>query len=173
MVYNESLDTYLDYFSSNPPKLLEELERETFQKVLQPIMLSGSYQGRFLSLISKLVQPKKILEIGTYTGYSTLCLAEGIAANGKIHTIDINEELEVIQRKYFNKSGFGENIIQHIGDAIEIIPKLKERFDLVFIDADKPNYPQYLKLVVPVLNKGGVILSDNVLWHGKVLDLQA
>lgn len=172
MIHSEALDDYLEEHSSSPSKLLEELERETFQKVLQPIMLSGAYQGMFLSIISKLVQPKHVLEIGTYTGYATLCLLEGLDSEGKIDTIDINEELYSIQRKYFDKSGRGHQIHQHTGNALTIIPELKRKFDLVFIDADKPNYPKYLDLIVDLLNPGGIILSDNVLWHGKVLDPQ-
>jgi len=169
VIHSEQLDDYLEAHSSSTSQLLNELERETFQKVLQPIMLSGAYQGKFLSIISKLVQPKSILEIGTYTGYATLCLLEGLKETGIIHTIDLNEELEGIQRKYFNKSVKGDQIVQHIGDAIEIIPELNMKFDLIFLDADKPNYPRYLDLIVDKLNPGGVLLSDNVLWHGKVL----
>lgn len=170
MINSEALDDYLEVHSSSTSKLLDELERETFQKVLQPIMLSGAYQGKFLSIISKLLQPTSILEIGTYTGYATLCLLEGLAQNGVIHTIDINEELEPIQSKYFKKSGRGHQIIQHVGNALDILPRLNMTFDMVFIDADKPNYPNYLDLILGRVNKGGVILSDNVLWHGKVLD---
>jgi len=132
-------------------------------------MLSGHYQGRVLSMISKLANPKTVLEIGTYTGYSTLCLAEGLQAGGVIHTIDINEELVDFQRKYFDKSEYGYQIIQHLGDAIDIIPKLNDTFDLIFIDADKPNYPNYFNLVIDKLNIGGIIISDNVLWSGKVI----
>jgi caffeoyl-CoA O-methyltransferase len=170
VINSDALDDYLENHSSSPSALLNELERETFQKVLQPIMLSGAYQGRFLSLISKLVHPSSVLEIGTYTGYATLCLLEGLKDDGIIHTIDVNEELVAIQRKYFDKSGRGTQIIQHLGNALEIIPGLNSSFDLVFIDADKPNYPNYLELVIGMLNPGGVILSDNVLWHGKVLN---
>lgn len=170
MINSEELDHYLEAHSSAPAPLLDQLERETFQKVLQPIMLSGAYQGKFLSIISKLLRPRSILEIGTYTGYATLCLLEGLAEDGTLHTIDINEELEWIQKKYFYKSGKGDQIVQHIGHALDLIPKLNTTFDLVFIDADKPNYPKYLELIIGKLNKGGVLLSDNVLWHGKVLN---
>ncbi len=166
----EKIDDYIVSHSENEPELLEQLTRETYQKVLQPIMLSGPYQGRVLSMISKLVQPQSVLEIGTFTGYSTLCLAEGLANNGTITTIDINEELEDFQRKYFDASGYGEQITQHIGNALDIIPKLDVMFDLVFIDADKPNYSNYFNLVIDKLNSGGIILSDNVLWHGKVIE---
>jgi len=170
VIHSEALDDYLEKHASAPSKLLDALERETYQKVLQPIMLSGSYQGKFLSILSKILQPKSILEIGTYTGYATLCLLEGLSKNGRLHTIDVNEELCSLQRKYFDKSGRGHQIIQHTGHALNIIPGLDQQFDLVFIDADKPNYPKYLDLIVGKLTKGGIILSDNVLWHGKVLN---
>ncbi|MFP4845271.1 O-methyltransferase [Winogradskyella sp. PE311] len=166
----EKLDNYIVDHSEQEPKLLQELTRETYQKVLQPIMLSGPYQGRVLSMISKLIQPKSILELGTFTGYSTLCLAEGLYKDGEINTIDINEELIDFQRKYFNKSKYGNNIIQHLGNALEIIPTINKTFDLVFIDADKPNYSNYFHLIIDKLNSGGIILSDNVLWHGKVIE---
>ena len=133
-------------------------------------MLSGHFQGRVLSMISKLVNPKNILEIGTYTGYSALCLAEGMQSDGKLHTIDIDEELYDFQRKYFDKSEFGHQIYQHLGNALEIIPKLDITFDLVFIDADKENYSNYYNCVIDKLNSGGIILSDNVLWSGKVIE---
>ncbi len=166
----EELDDYVVTHSENEPELLQELNRETYQKILQPRMLSGHYQGRILSIISKLVNPKNILEIGTYTGYSALCLAEGIQVKGELHTIDINEELVDFQRKYFDKSGFGKQIFQHIGNALDIIPKLNTTFDLVFIDADKDNYSNYFNIIIDKLNVGGIILSDNVLWSGKILD---
>jgi predicted O-methyltransferase YrrM len=133
-------------------------------------MSSGHFQGRFLSIISKLINPKNILEIGTYTGYSALCLAEGMQENGILHTMDINEELYDLQRKYFNLSNFGTKIKQHVGNALDIIPTLDLKFDLIFIDADKRNYPKYLELIIPKMNPGGVILSDNVLWSGKVVE---
>ena len=164
----EKLDEYIVSHSETEPKLLQQLTRETYQKILQPIMLSGPYQGRVLSMISKLKSPENIIELGTFTGYSTLCLAEGLAKEGTIHTIDINEELEDFQRKYFDKSSYGEQIIQHVGNALEIIPKINVMFDLVFIDADKPNYSNYFHLIIDKLNSGGIILSDNVLWHGEV-----
>ena len=166
----EKLDEYIVSHSETEPKLLQQLTRETYQKILQPIMLSGPYQGRVLSMISKLKSPENIIELGTFTGYSTLCLAEGLAKEGTIHTIDINEELEDFQRKYFDKSSYGEQIIQHVGNALEIIPKINVMFDLVFIDADKPNYSNYFHLIIDKLNSGGIILSDNVLWHGKVIE---
>jgi len=133
-------------------------------------MLSGHFQGRVLSMLSKIIHPNTILEIGTYTGYATLCLAEGLAENGTIDTLDIEEELVDFQRKYFDKSPWANQIIQHLGDAIEIIPTLNKKYDLVFIDADKENYISYFHLIIPMMNKGGIILSDNVLWSGKVLE---
>jgi len=166
----EKLDEYIVSHSETEPKLLQQLTRETYQKILQPIMLSSPYQGRVLSMISKLKSPENIIELGTFTGYSTLCLAEGLAKEGTIHTIDINEELEDFQRKYFDKSSYSEQIIQHVGNALEIIPKINVMFDLVFIDADKPNYSNYFHLIIDKLNSGGIILSDNVLWHGKVIE---
>ncbi|RXG24840.1 O-methyltransferase [Leeuwenhoekiella aequorea] len=166
---SEELDDYAVAHSSKEPQLLKNLTRETYQKVVQPRMLSGHYQGRILSMISKLVNPKTILEIGTYTGYSALCLAEGLQANGTLHTIDINEELVDFQRKYFDLSGYGSTIKQHLGNALDIIPQITEELDLVFIDADKPNYPAYFDLIVDRLKPGGILLSDNVLWSGKVV----
>lgn len=166
----QQLDDYVVAHSENEPELLQQLTRETYQKILQPRMLSGHYQGRVLSMISKLVNPKNILEIGTYTGYSALCLAEGMQSNGELDTIDINEELVDFQRKYFDKSEYGNQIHQHLGNALEIIPKLNKTFDLVFIDADKPNYVNYFHTIIDKLNVGGIILSDNVLWSGKVIE---
>lgn len=166
----DNLDDYVVNNSQSEPELLQELNRETWQKVLAPRMLSGHFQGRVLSILSKLIQPKNILEIGTYTGYSALCLAEGMQTDGTLHTIDTNEELYDLQRKYFDKSEYGNQIVQHIGNAIDVIPKLDFVFDLVFIDADKKNYPNYLNIIIPKLKKGSVILSDNVLWSGKVLE---
>ncbi|EPR74215.1 O-methyltransferase [Winogradskyella psychrotolerans RS-3] len=166
----EDLDNYIVAHSEQEPDLLQQLTRETYQKILQPIMLSGPYQGRVLSMISKLIKPQSILELGTFTGYATLCLAEGLQKNGSLHTIDINEELVNFQRKYFDKSEYGQQIIQHTGSALDIIPQLDETFDLIFIDADKPNYSNYFHLIIDKLNPGGIILSDNVLWHGKVVE---
>lgn len=166
----EDIDKYVVNHSENEPELLQQLNRETNQKILVPRMLSGHYQGRLLSMISKLVNPKNILEIGTYTGYSALCLAEGIQPNGELHTIDRNEELVDFQRKYFDKSNYGHQIFQHLGNALDIIPTLDKMFDLVFIDADKENYSNYFHAVIDKLNTGGVILSDNVLWSGKILE---
>ena len=169
-INNDKLNEYLINHSEKEPELLSNLNRETNLKVLQPRMISGTYQGRLLSVISKIINPKKILEIGTFTGYSTLCLAEGLHENGEIHTVDINEELYDLQRKYFKKSSFNNNITQHLGNALDIIPKLDRDFDLIFLDADKINYPKYLDILIVRLKKGGVLLSDNVLWDGKVLN---
>ena len=166
----EKLDDYIVDHSQKEPELLQQLSKETWQKVLAPRMLSGHFQGRVLSLISKMVNPKYILEIGTYTGYSALCLAEGIQTKGLLHTIDNNEEIFDLQRKYFDKSIYGNQIIQHIGNALNVIPSLDITFDLVFIDADKKNYPNYLEIILPKLKSGSIILSDNVLWTGKVIE---
>ena len=165
----DKINNYVKDHSCSETKLLSELRRETELKCINSIMLSGEYQGRLLSLISKIKQPKKILEIGTFTGYATLCLAEGLETSGKIYTIDKNEELIKIQNKYFSKSKYHKNIIQYTGDALEIIPKINSKFDLIFLDADKENYNKYLEIIIPKLNKKGILISDNVLWHGKVL----
>lgn len=166
----DAIEQYITNYSENEPEVLQELDRETHLKIMQPRMLSGHFQGRLLSLLSKMVAPKHILEIGTYTGYSAICLAEGLAEGGTLHTIDVNEELEGIQKKYFEKSGNADRIKQYIGDAKEIIPTLPYTFDLVFIDADKKNYTTYFNLIIDKMNKGGIILSDNVLWSGKVVE---
>lgn len=164
------LEEYIAAHSQEEPKVLQELTRETHLKVVRPRMLTGHFQGRVLSLLSKIICPKNILEIGTYTGYSAICLAEGLSSQGKLHTIDKNEELYEIQRRYFDKSGFGDKIVQHTGDALEIIPGLNIVFDLVFIDAEKLDYPAYFEAVLKKTKSGSVILSDNVLWSGKVVD---
>jgi predicted O-methyltransferase YrrM len=166
----QNIDDYVVAHSQEEPQLLQELSRETWQKVLNPRMLSGAFQGRVLSMISKLIQPKQILEIGTYTGYSALSLAEGIHKEGVLHTIDKNEELATLQEKYFSKSAYADQIKTYAGNALEIIPTLDVMFDLVFIDADKSNYPNYFHLIIDKMNPGGVILSDNVLWSGKVVE---
>lgn len=166
----EKLDDYVVAHSQQEPELLQKLSRETYQKILQPRMLSGHYQGRLLSMLSKIINPRTILEIGTYTGYSALCLAEGMKPDGILHTIDVNEELVDFQKKYFDASEYASQIVQHLGDARDIIPDIEATYDLVFIDADKPNYPAYFDLIVDRLNPGGIILSDNVLWSGKVVE---
>ena len=167
---SDRLTKYVNEHTCAESKLLADLRRETELKHINSIMLSGEYQGRLLSLISKIKQPKNILEIGTYTGYSTICLAEGLAENGKIHTIDKNEELVEIQKKYFSKSKFNKNIEIHTGNALEIINGLNIDFDLIFLDADKENYIEYYKSISNKLNNGGILISDNVLWSGKVLE---
>lgn len=167
---SQELEDYIEQHSEKEPQLLAALNKETYQKILLPRMLSGHFQGRVLSMLAKLIRPVNILEIGTYTGYSALCLCEGMQENGQLHTIDIKEELIDFQRKHFDKSPWGKQITQHLGEAVNIIPTLETKFDLVFIDADKENYINYFELIVPKMTKGGIILSDNVLWSGKVLE---
>ena len=167
---NKDIMKYAENHSQSEPKLLKELFRETHQKILQPRMISGHFQGRLLSFLSKLTQPNNILEIGTFTGYATLCMAEGLKENGTIHTIEVNEELFNFHKRYFDKSSYKNQIISHLGDAKDIIPQLDFKFDMAFIDADKANYISYFDLVLPKLNSGGIIIADNVLWSGKVLD---
>tara|TARA_B100000212_G_scaffold7527_1_gene5670 strand:- start:63 stop:707 length:645 start_codon:yes stop_codon:yes gene_type:complete len=169
-IVNNKIEDYIRKNSSKEPEILKDLNKETHLKVLNPRMLSGHIQGRFLSIITKLIKPKKILEIGTYTGYSAICMAEGLIENGIIHTIDINEELVSIQNKYFAKSKCNNSIIQHVGDARNIIKSINEKFDLVFLDADKENYIEYYELVIEKVKKGGLIIADNVLWTGKVVE---
>ena len=169
-IVNNKIEDYIRKNSSKEPEILKDLNKETYLKVLNPRMLSGHIQGRFLSIITKLIKPKKILEIGTYTGYSAICMAEGLIEKGIIHTIDINEELVSIQNKYFAKSKCNNSIIQHVGDARSIIKNINEKFDLVFLDADKENYIEYYELVIEKVKKGGLIIADNVLWTGKVVE---
>jgi predicted O-methyltransferase YrrM len=166
---SEELKEYLTRYCEPESDLLKAIDRETNLKVSMPRMLSGHYQGRVLSMLSKMNQPKRILEIGTYTGYATLCLAEGLTENGRIHTVDINAELEDMVRANFSRSPFKEKIIYHQGDATKIIPELNEIFDMVFIDADKKNNGAYYNLLIDKLRPGGIIIVDNVLWSGKVL----
>ena len=166
----ENIDQYVLDHSQKEPEILKQLSRETWQKVLNPNMLSGAFQGRILSMISKMVYPKNILEIGTYTGYSALCLAEGMHNDGKLITIDKNEELEDLCARFFEQSDFSAQVDHRIGNALDIIPTLEEKFDLVFIDADKSNYQNYFNLIIDKMNPGGIILSDNVLWYGKVAE---
>lgn len=167
---SQQLEDYIAHCSEPEPEILQRLSRETHLKVLRPRMITGHHQGRFLSLLSQLLQPQMILEIGTYTGYSALCLAEGLPLEGALHTIDKNEELNAIQRKYFDESGFGNQIHQHTGIALELIPNLNYSFNLAFIDAEKAEYPEYLEAVLPKMQSGGLILFDNVLWSGKVVE---
>jgi caffeoyl-CoA O-methyltransferase len=165
----EDLQQYVEAHTSEENFLLKKINRETHAQVLRSRMLSGHLQGRFLSMISKMILPRAILEIGTYTGYSAICLAEGLQSGGTLITLDINEELENRVRNYFKESGFEGQIDYRIGDARKIIPTLTETFDLVFIDADKENYSLYYDLVIEKLSAGGMILADNVLWSGKVV----
>ncbi len=167
---SQDLEDYIEQHSENEPEILAKLNKETYQKILLPRMCSGHFQGRVLSMLSKLIRPVNILEIGTFTGYAALCLCEGMQEMGQLHTIDIKEELVDFQRKHFDKSGFGKQIFQHLGEAIAVIPNIDLKFDLVFIDADKENYINYFNLILPKMNKGGIILSDNVLWSGKVVE---
>lgn len=166
----KSLAEYILAHSDEEPQLLKELDRETQLKVLMPRMISGHFQGRVLSMLSKMIRPKSILEIGTYTGYSALCLAEGLTEKGKLISIDVNAELEELVRKYINKSDYKDVIEYIIADAKVVLPDLKESFDIVFIDADKENYGLYYDLIFDKVNVGGYIIADNVLWSGKVVE---
>jgi caffeoyl-CoA O-methyltransferase len=167
---DQNLSEYAEAHTTAESELLQKLNRQTYAEVLIPRMLSGHLQGRFLSMISRLKSPKYILEIGTYTGYSALCLAEGLQENGRLVTMDKNEELESMVLDYFSKSGFTDKIEFKCGNAMDMIPELEEGIDLVFIDADKENYLNYYKMVLPKMSKGGVVLADNVLWSGKVVN---
>lgn len=164
------IETYITQHSSAEDEVLRELSRETHLKVQMPQMVSGNMQGQFLEMFSRMLQPKCILEIGTFTGYSAICLAKGLAASGLLYTIDVNEELQPMCARYFEKANLPSKIKHLIGDARKIIPELNETFDLVFIDADKINYANYYDLVIDKLRRGGFIIADNVLWSGKVLD---
>lgn len=166
---SEELQTYLEQHCETEPQVLRYINRETHLKVPMARMLSGHYQGRVLSFLSKMVSPSRILEIGTFTGYATICLAEGLKDDGIIHTIDVNEELEERVNKYFTESGLVSKINYHIGNALTIIPTLDEIFDIVFIDADKKNNETYYNLVFDKVRKGGLIIVDNVLWSGKIV----
>jgi predicted O-methyltransferase YrrM len=167
---NPKIEKYAEEHSSNHSAILNELYRETHLKIMHPRMLSGSQQGRFLSMLSHMIKPKAVLEIGTYTGYSAICLAEGLPNDGKIHTLELDPELEYIANKYFKKAGIENQVEQYFGHALNIIPSLDILFDLVFIDADKDNYSNYYRLVFDKVRSGGYILVDNVLWSGKVLE---
>ena len=167
---DKKLQRYSEEHTSFETELLRKINRETHVQIMGPRMLSGHLQGRLLSMISHMVRPRTILEIGTYTGYSAICLAEGLTAGGKIITVDINEELEARARSYFQEAGLEKAIDYRIGDALQIIPTLDLIFDLVFIDADKENYDTYFDLVLDKVSAGGFILADNVLWDGKVVD---
>ena len=164
----KDINSYCEKYTQKEDEVLYQLHRETYQKILRPRMLSGHLQGQILTFFSKMIQPKHILEIGTYTGYSAICLARGLKEGGKLHTIDVNEELEDFSNSYFEKAGLKNDIVMHIGKAIDVVPKLDVEWDLVFIDADKENYINYYNMVLPLVKKGGFIISDNVLWSGKV-----
>ena len=166
------IEEYTLAHTTEEPQLLAELNRETWANIMTPRMLSGHLQGRILSMFSKLVSPKNILEIGTYTGYSALCLAEGLKKEGILHTLDINEECTTVANRYFDKSDYRKNIQQHIGKALDIIPTLNCKFQLVFIDADKENYENYFDAIIDKVDIGGLIIADNVLWSGKVTENQ-
>ena len=166
----EKIENYSAENTSRESDLLSELNRETWAKVMTPRMLSGHLQGRILSMISNMLKPKTIIEIGTYTGYSALCLAEGLTENGILHTIDINEEYTSYAHKYFQRSDYTDKITQHIGNAVDIIPSITEKVQLVFIDADKENYSHYYDLIFDKLEIDGYIIADNVLWSGKVVE---
>lgn len=167
---DEKLDRYVCDHSESEPELLAELNRDTHLHVMKPRMLSGHFQGRVLSMFSHMIQPSSILEIGTYTGYSALCLSEGLKEGGKLVTLDRNEELEDMVREYFGRSARSDVFDYRIGNAMEIIPQMEINFDLVFIDADKSNYIHYYDMVIDKINPGGYILIDNVLWSGKVIE---
>jgi predicted O-methyltransferase YrrM len=165
-----TLDSYLESHASAEDPILADLSRETFLKVQMPHMLSGHVQGLFLESISRMISPKRILEIGTFTGYATICLAKGLTEDGILYTLDINEELEPIFSKYFSLSGLSKKIKFIPGNALQTIPTIAETFDIVFIDADKMNYMNYYDLIIDKVRSGGYILTDNVLWSGKVLE---
>jgi len=170
---DKNLSDYAEMHTTAEREVLKNLNRETWSKVMMPRMLSGHLQGRFLSFISHMLRPKCILEIGTYTGYSAICLAEGLAENGVLHTIDVNEELEPMVKKYIKESGYETKIKTYFEPAVDVIPRITEAIDLVFIDADKENYALYFDLVIDKVRSGGIIAADNVLWSGKVLDEKA
>jgi len=167
---NPEMDRYLENHASSEPEILKKLRRETYQKTTQPHMISGYQQGRLLTIISQMMQPKNILEIGTFTGYATLCLAAGLARDGKLTTLDVNEDLAYLPRKYFAESEYSDQIDFKLQDAKEFLRHTDEIFDLVFIDADKENYAEYFKLIKPRTKSGSVVIFDNVLWYGKVLE---
>ncbi|MGB1003855.1 MAG: O-methyltransferase [Salibacteraceae bacterium] len=170
---DQKLDDYVVQHTENEPAPLKELNRKTWIEILNPRMIAGHFQGRVLSMLSHMIKPKNILEIGTFTGYSAICWAEGLAKNGEIHTIDINEELEDLAKHYVTESGFENQVHFHIGNALDLIPTINKKWDIVFLDADKSNYTNYYNQVFDSVKKGGYIIADNVLWNGKVIDEKA
>jgi caffeoyl-CoA O-methyltransferase len=171
-IVSTEIQSYAEKYTSAENVVLTELREKTFAERDDKSMLSGFYQGRLLAMLSKMIQPKRILEIGTYMGYSAMCLAEGLAENGKIITLDVNEEFNKTAESFWAKSAYNDKIESFVGNALEIIPTLDEIFDLVFIDADKPNYLNYYNLVFPKLRVGGIVIADNILWSGKVLEAE-
>ncbi len=169
-IINEHVEHYVEQHTSPESELMKNLNRDTNLRTFYPTMLSGQVQGKFLEMVSRMIKPDRILEIGTFTGYSAIAMAGGLTEKGKLITIEVNEELEDFIADYFKKSGYSDKIELLIGDALEIVPKLNDRFDLVFIDADKEQYVDYYEAVLPLLKKGGFILADNVIWSGKVLE---
>lgn len=171
------LDRYIDDHTSKEDILLSELDRETHLKVVQPRMLSGNVQGKLLKILVKMLSPKSILEIGTFTGYSALCMASGLGDNSTIDTIEVDDELEEIAQRFFNRSEFADRINHHIGSALDIAPRLEKCFDLIFVDGDKREYPEYYKMIMgdapyttPLVKSGSIIMADNILWYGKVVE---
>ena len=166
----KKIEDYSTSYTEREPELLAQLNRETWSQVMTPRMISGHLQGRTLSMFSKMLMPINIIEIGTYTGYSALCLAEGLQENGMLHTLDIDEECTSVANRYFKRSNYAKKIIQHIGNAVDIIPTIDEKFQIAFIDADKENYSKYFDLIIQKIEIGGYIIADNVLWSGKVTE---
>lgn len=170
MELNADIEKYIDEHSEQEPEVLARLSRATHQKILRPRMLSGNLQGQLLKMLCRMNHARRVLELGTFTGYAAISMAMGLEEDGVIHTVDINDEIEEFTREYIDRSGLSDRIVFHIGDACEIIPQLDEMFDLVFIDADKRQYADYYRLVFDKVRPGGIIVADDVLWEGKVLD---
>ncbi|HIO68810.1 MAG TPA: methyltransferase domain-containing protein [Flavobacteriales bacterium] len=169
---DEAIEAYVERYTSEESKVLKELNRETYSRVLIPRMLAGHLQGRVISMFSHMINPRQVLEIGTYTGYSALCWAEGLQDEGQVHTIDVNEELEEMAARYINKAGQTSSVVTYLGNAVDIIPSIDQTFDVVYIDADKENYSKYYDLVIDKVRTGGYIIADNVLWSGKVVEVE-
>ena len=169
---DEAIEAYVERYTTEESKVLKELNRETYSRVLIPRMLAGHLQGRVISMFSHMIKPRQVLEIGTYTGYSALCWAEGLQDEGQVHTIDVNEELEEMVARYINKAGQTSNVVTYLGNAVDIIPSIDQTFDVVYIDADKENYSNYFDLVIDKVRTGGYIIADNVLWSGKVVETE-